>query len=124
MSAISLFVVVAGVTIDLVAAWHLLRGWKETSEARIRAITNRTRMLAALAFFLGFSAPVAGVAIAFKTAESVDPEQRAASLAEGISEAMNGALLGMLFAVPCLIIALFLKRRSRVIQRMSAVTEP
>jgi biopolymer transport protein ExbB/TolQ len=124
MSVISALVVVAGASIDMIAIWHFLRGRNETSPARIRSISSRAKMLAAAALLVGLVAPVAGVAFAFNSVESVAPEQRAVALAERISEAMNDAILGTSFAVPSLIIALLLMGRSRAIQRQSAATEP
>jgi len=124
MSVVSVLVVVAGASIDIAATWHLLRGRKETSPALIRRISSRARMLAAAAVLVSFVAPVAGVAFAFNSIESVAPEQRAVALAERISESMHDGILGASFAVPSVIIALLLMGRSRAIQRQTAATEP
>ena len=123
MSVISVLVVVAGASIDIVATWHLLRGRKATSPALIRRISRSAKIFAAAAVLVSFVAPVVGVAFAFNSIESVAPEQRAVALAERISEAMQGAILGAIFAVPSLIIVLLLMGRSRAIQRQSAATE-
>ena len=80
-------------------------------------------MLAAIAIFVAFLAPVAGAILGFRMAESVEPERRAVVLAELISEAMNGAVVGMLFAVPSLAAALFMARKSRAVQRKDAANE-
>jgi cytochrome bd-type quinol oxidase subunit 2 len=123
MSVVSAFVVVAGASIDLGAIWLLLRGRKATSVTEIRAITNRARILAAIACLLGLVVPVTGAAFALNTIESVAPDQRAVALTERISAAMDGGILPSIFAMPSLLIALFLMARSRTIQRQSGAPE-
>jgi hypothetical protein len=95
MSVVSGSVIVAGAAIDIAATWQLLRGRKETSATRIHAIASHARMLVAGACLISIAIPVAAVAFAFKAIESLAPEERAGALAERISEAMNGAILGI-----------------------------
>ncbi|HET7541366.1 MAG TPA: MotA/TolQ/ExbB proton channel family protein [Polyangiaceae bacterium] len=109
----------AGVTINLAAAWQLLRARGETSPARLRPIGHRVRALAVIALFLGFIAPVVGVVLAFQRVGSVAVERRAIAMAEGISQAMNSALLGFALALPSLIIAIYLMQRTRAAQRQN-----
>lgn len=122
MSLVAVFVVSVCATLDVVAIWLLVRGVKETSAVRIRAISRRARILAALACLLCLIAPVASVALSFNAIESVAPDQRATALAEGISAAMNSAMLGAIVAVPTFIIAIVLTRRSRAMRDAGAST--
>jgi len=116
MSLVSVFVVFAGAAIDLAAAGYFLRGRKETSPERIETLSRRARALAAVALLLGVVAPVVGVVLALKSIDSVDPQDRVVLFVVHISEVMNGAILGLVFAVPSLIVALLLMRRSRALK--------
>jgi hypothetical protein len=89
----------------------------------VRALGNRARTLTLLALFLGFVAPVASVAVAFNAEESVALEQRAAALTDRISEAMNGAIWGLTFALPSLAVTLMLMGRARAIEREGTAQE-
>jgi hypothetical protein len=97
----------------LVAISQWLRVRTETSALRVRQVSDRARMVAALGCLFAFLAPVARVVQAFIAIEPRDIEHRATALADGISHAMNSALLGALFVAPTVIIALVLAKKSR-----------
>jgi hypothetical protein len=124
MSIVASFVIAAAAMIDLAAAWHLRQGWRETSPDRIRTISRRASTLAASSLFVSFLAPVVGVALAFRSNESFAPEERARQLAQGIADAMKSGPLALVVAVPGLLIAVLLSRRSRAVQREHGAKSP
>jgi hypothetical protein len=97
----------------LVATSQWLSVRTETSALRIRQTSNRARIVAALGCLFAFLAPVASVVHAFLAIESFDIEHRATALADGISHAMNSALIAALFVAPTVVIALILAKKSR-----------
>jgi hypothetical protein len=107
------FIVAAGIAIDIVAVWQWRQGSKETSVARLRSTSHRARSLAVVIPFLCFALPVASVLYTFDSVDSVVQEHRAQMLAEGISAAMNTALLGAIFAIPPVAVAVLLAKRIR-----------
>jgi ABC-type Fe3+ transport system permease subunit len=97
----------------LVAIAQWLRVRTETSALRIRQVSDRARIVAALGCLFAFLALIASVVQAFIAIESLDVEHRATALANGISQAMNSASIGALFVAPTVIIALVLAKKSR-----------
>jgi biopolymer transport protein ExbB/TolQ len=61
-------------------------------------------MLANVATLLGLLGTIFGLITAFSAVGAADPSQRAAFLAAGISEALNTTALGLIVAVPTLLV--------------------
>jgi len=112
---ISGFIVAVGIAVDIVAVWQWRQGSKETSFARIRSTSHRARLLAVVIPFLCFGLPVVSVLYTFDAVDSVVQEHRAKLLAEGISGAMNTALLGAILAIPPVAVAVLLAKRTRTV---------
>lgn len=72
----------------------------------IPVVERRTPFLALfgnVATLVGLLATIAGLISSFRAVGSVDPAQKAALLARGISEAMNGTAFGLVVAIPSLL---------------------
>jgi biopolymer transport protein ExbB/TolQ len=68
-------------------------------------------MLANVATLLGLLGTIFGLTTAFSAVGAADPSQRSAFLAAGISQALNTTALGLIIAVPTLLIHGFLVNR-------------
>jgi len=82
----------------------------------IPKIEKRTPFLSLfgnVATLLGLLSTIVGLILAFKAVSSVDPAQKAALLARGISEAMNGTAFGLIVAIPSLLLGAFLTARTQ-----------
>ncbi len=77
-------------------------------EARLHYLPN----LANVATLLGLLGTITGLIHAFTAVSLVDPSQKAALLAKGISEAMNTTAFGLIVAVPLMLIHTFLQTRT------------
>ncbi len=77
-------------------------------EARLHYLPN----LANVATLLGLLGTITGLIHAFTAVSLVDPSQKAALLAKGISEAMNTTAFGLVVAVPMMLIHTFLQTRT------------
>ena len=113
MQVISVGLAAATAIVASISVTQLVRGQRESSAGRLRQLSTRARVLAAVACFLGLLAPVVSVTHAFTTVASVLPEDRAKVLAGGISAAMDDALWIELLVAPTVIIAFLLAKRSR-----------
>lgn len=79
------------------------------------AIQRRTAFLATIAnvaTLLGLLGTIAGLIHSFEAVGHADPQQKAALLAAGISQAMNATMLGLAVAIPCMIAFSFLMNRT------------
>jgi hypothetical protein len=95
----------------LVVGWWLRRLWRRSNEL---GFGTRIVMLVVSALVLfGALGTLAGLVKAFGAVgcEDVDPSQKARTLAEGISEAMNCTAFGILFGVPSSIALTLLTRK-------------
>ena len=72
-------------------------------------------LLANVATLIGLLATVWGLIKSFKGVAGVDPAQKTALLAEGVSEAMLGTAFGLAVAIPTLVIAGFLSSKTQQI---------
>lgn len=78
-------------------------------------IQRRTSFLATIAnvaTLLGLFGTIAGLIHSFEAVGHADPQQKAALLAAGISQAMNATLLGLGVAIPCMLAFSFLINRT------------
>ena len=78
-------------------------------------IQKRTTFLATIAnvsTLLGLLGTIAGLIQSFEAVGHADPQQKAALLAAGISQAMNATMLGLGVAIPCMIAFSFLMNRT------------
>ena len=72
----------------------------------VPAIERRTPFLALfgnISTLLGLLATIIGLITSFRAVSSVDPSQKAALLARGLSEAMHGTAFGLVVAIPALL---------------------
>jgi biopolymer transport protein ExbB/TolQ len=75
------------------------------------AIQGRTSFLATIAnvaTLLGLLGTIVGLVSSFSGVGNVDPAQKSAMLAAGISTAMNATILGLAVAIPCMVAFSFL----------------
>jgi len=78
-------------------------------------IQKRTTFLATIAnvaTLLGLFGTIAGLINSFEAVGHADPQQKAALLAAGISQAMNATMLGLGVAIPCMIAFSFLMNKT------------
>ena len=78
-------------------------------------IQSRTGFLATIAnvaTLLGLFGTIAGLVQSFEAVGHADPQQKAALLAAGISQAMNATMLGLAIAIPCMVAYSLLSNRS------------
>jgi biopolymer transport protein ExbB len=83
----------------------------ETTET----IKKRTSFLATIAnvvTLLGLFGTIAGLIHSFEAVGHADPQQKAALLAAGISQAMNATMMGLAVAIPCMVAFSFLMNRT------------
>lgn len=80
-----------------------------------QAIQKRTSFLATIAnvaTLLGLFGTIAGLIQSFEAVGHADPQQKAALLASGISQAMNATMMGLAVAIPCMVAFSFLMNKS------------
>jgi len=81
-------------------------------------VEKRTPWLALfgnVATLLGLLSTVAGMIQSFQSVQQVDPAEKASMLATGISVAMNGTMMGLLVAIPCLLASALLTAKTQKI---------
>lgn len=72
-------------------------------------------LLANVATLIGLLATVWGLITSFQGVAGVDPAQKSALLAKGVSEAMLGTAFGLVVAIPALVIGAFLTSKTQQI---------
>lgn len=72
-------------------------------------------LLANIATLIGLLSTVWGLILSFQGVAGVDPAQKAALLARGVSEAMLGTAFGLAVAIPTLMVAAFLGNKTQQI---------
>ncbi|MEZ4815099.1 MAG: MotA/TolQ/ExbB proton channel family protein [Bdellovibrionota bacterium] len=72
-------------------------------------------LLANVATLVGLLSTVWGLILSFQGVAGVDPAQKAALLARGVSEAMLGTAFGLAVAIPTLLVAAFLGSKTQQI---------
>lgn len=72
-------------------------------------------LLANIATLIGLLSTVWGLILSFQGVAGVDPAQKAALLARGVSEAMLGTAFGLAVAIPTLMVAAFLGSKTQQI---------
>ena len=70
-------------------------------------------MVANASTMLGLLGTVSGMILCFRAVAGVDPSKKATVLAQGVSVAMNSTALGLMVAVPCIIVYSFLQAKSQ-----------
>ena len=78
-------------------------------------IQKRTPFLATIAnvaTLLGLLGTIAGLIYSFEAVGHADPQQKAALLAAGISQAMTATMTGLAVAIPCMVAFSFLTSRT------------
>jgi biopolymer transport protein ExbB/TolQ len=79
-------------------------------------VEKRTPFLALfgnIATLIGLLATIVGLIYSFQSVASVDPAQKAALLARGISEAMHGTAFGLVVAIPTLLASALLTAKTQ-----------
>jgi hypothetical protein len=99
-----------GVIGTLATLWLVRRVWKRRTELPLAARGIAALVVAAAAY--GALGTLAGLISAFGAVggESIDPSQKARIVAEGIAQAMNCAVFGIIIWVPSAIAAFVLGR--------------
>lgn len=77
--------------------------------------TQYLATLANISTLLGLLGTISGLIISFAAAASVEPDEKATKLAEGISEAMNCTAFGLIVAIPTLFAFAFLQGRTQAL---------
>jgi biopolymer transport protein ExbB len=72
-------------------------------------------LLANVATLIGLLATISGLIKSFKGVAGVDPAQKTALLAEGVSEAMIGTAFGLIIAIPTLLVSGWLTAKTQQI---------
>jgi hypothetical protein len=100
-----------GVIGTLATLWLVRRVWKHRTERPLVARGIAALIVAAAAY--GALGTLAGLIMAFGAVggESIDPSHKARILAEGIAQAMNCTVFGLIIWVPSAIAALLLTRK-------------
>ena len=75
--------------------------------------THYLSMVANAATMLGLLGTVSGMILCFQAVAGVEPSKKATILAQGVSVAMNSTALGLMVAVPCIIVFSFLQAKSQ-----------
>jgi biopolymer transport protein ExbB/TolQ len=70
-------------------------------------------MVANASTMLGLLGTVSGMILCFRAVAGVDPAKKATVLAQGVSVAMNSTAMGLMVAVPCIIVFSFLQAKSQ-----------
>jgi biopolymer transport protein ExbB/TolQ len=87
----------------------------EKATEMIPVIEQRTHylsMVANAATMLGLLGTVSGMILCFRAVAGVEPSKKATILAQGVSVAMNSTALGLMVAVPCIVIYSFFQAKS------------
>lgn len=71
---------------------------------KIQKRTHYLSLFANISTLMGLLGTIFGLQTAFKALATADPSQKAAVLAKGISMAMNTTAMGLVVAIPCMII--------------------
>ena len=71
---------------------------------RIQRRTHYLSLFANIATLLGLLGTIFGLQDAFRALTAADPSQKASVLAKGIAIAMNTTALGLMIAIPCMIV--------------------
>ena len=82
---------------------------------KIEKRTGYLPLLANIATLVGLLATIYGLIISFKAVAGVDPAQKAALLASGVSEAMYGTAFGLCVAIPTLLVGAFLSSKTQAL---------
>jgi biopolymer transport protein ExbB len=83
--------------------------------------THYLPMLANVATLLGLLGTIMGLIHSFKAVAAADPSQKAALLAQGISEVMNCTAFGLITAIPMMLIYSFLQARTiKIVDNLDA----
>lgn len=82
------------------------------STAQIQRRTSFLSTIANVATLLGLFGTIAGLIASFEAVGHADPQQKAALLAAGISQAMNATMMGLGVAIPCMVMFSFLMNKS------------
>jgi len=80
---------------------------------RLEARTHYLGMVANASTMLGLLGTVSGMILCFRAVAGVDPAKKATVLAQGVSVAMNSTAMGLMVAVPCIIVFSFLQAKSQ-----------
>jgi len=73
--------------------------------------TNSLQALANVATLLGLLGTIMGLIQAFDALAGADPSEKAEMLASGISVAMNTTAFGLIIAIPCMLVHVFLSNQ-------------
>ena len=87
----------------------------EKATELIPLIEHRTHylsMVANAATMLGLLGTVSGMILCFRAVAGVEPSKKATILAQGVSVAMNSTALGLMVAVPCIVIYSVIQAKS------------
>ena len=82
------------------------------ASATIQKRTTFLATIANVATLLGLLGTIAGLIHSFQAVGHADAQQKAALLAQGISQAMNATMLGLGVAIPCMVAFSFLMNRT------------
>ncbi len=84
----------------------------------VPVLERRTPFLALfgnVSTLIGLLSTIVGLIIAFKSVSSEDPTVKAAILADGVAQAMNGTAMGLLVAIPALLAYAMLSAKTQKI---------
>lgn len=84
-----------------------------TETARLNRRTSYLAMLGNTATLLGLLGTIVGMISSFAAISNADPVQRSATLAAGISEAMNATAYGLIVAIPALVAYTIIQSRAQ-----------
>ncbi len=76
---------------------------------------NYLSLIANVATLLGLLGTIAGLQISFSSLATVEGAQKAAQLANGISQAMNTTAFGLIVAVPCMVFFTVLSNKQKAL---------
>ena len=82
---------------------------------RIQRRTHYLSLFANIATHLGLLGTIFGLQDAFRALTAADPSQKASVLAKGIAIAMNTTALGLMIAIPCMIVFSILGAKANTI---------
>jgi biopolymer transport protein ExbB len=106
-----LVLAIAGAVASVHWAWRLWMRKKLSVTTIVAALAAATALLAAVGTAGGMIGMIQAVSAG--SAETVDPSQKARLLAEGISVAMNCTALGLVVALPVILVVAYVTRRKR-----------
>jgi len=87
----------------------------EQNIQRVLKRTNFLAMIANVATLLGLLGTIMGLVTSFGAQGADNSQQKTALLAQGISTAMNATILGLLVAVPCMVMFSILMNKSQTL---------